>query len=89
MKKRPLTTTFKAKIVLEAIKEQSTIASLAQKYEVHPNQITTWKKHFLENVTNAFEPSSRQDKDVERTMNSLYEQIGRLKIENDFLKKAL
>jgi transposase-like protein len=87
--KRPLTAAFKTKIVLEAIKEQTTISSIAQKYEVHPNQVTTWKKQFLENAENAFDSNPRHEKDQERTQNSLYEQIGRLKMEIDFLKKAL
>ena len=87
--KRPLTATFKTQVVLEAIKDQATISSLAQKYEVHPQQITTWKRQFLDNAENAFETSRRHEKDQEQTVRQLYEQIGRLKIENDFLKKAL
>ena len=87
--KRPLTSAFKTKVVLEAIKEQETLSNLAQKYEVHPQQITTWKRQFLDNAENAFETSRRQEKEQEQTVRQLYEQIGRLKIENDFLKKAL
>ena len=87
--KRPLTTAFKTKVVLEALKDQDTIVNLAQKYEIHPQQITTWKRQFLDNASNAFEMSPRKEKDQEQTARQLYEQIGRLKIENDFLKKAL
>lgn len=87
--KRPLTTAFKTKVVLEALKDQDTIVNLAQKYEIHPQQITTWKRQFLDNASNAFEMSPRKEKDQEQTVRQLYEQIGRLKIENDFLKKAL
>ena len=52
---------FKTKIVLEALKEQATLAELGAKYDIHPNQITTWKKEFLGNATRAFD-GDKQDK---------------------------
>jgi transposase-like protein len=79
---------FKAKVALEAIKGGKTIAELAAMYEVHPNQITTWKKHALESLPAAF--SRRREKEAEseeETVKRLYEEIGRLKIEADWLKK--
>lgn len=88
-KKRPLTVAFKTKIVLEALKEQETIINLAQKYKVHPNQITTWKRQFLDNAEKAFGKNDRDEKLHQETEQRLYEQIGRLKVELDFLKKAL
>lgn len=88
--KRPLTAAFKTKVVLEALKEQQTIASLAQKYEVHPNQITTWKKQFIDNAAQAFSSGkSKKEKSHQQTIEELYEQIGRLQVENSFLKKVL
>lgn len=86
--RRKFSAEFKARVALEAIKEQSTLAELAVKYELHPNQITDWKKTFLANATLTFTeklPEKKQEEEVRR----LYEQIGQLKVENDFLKKKL
>lgn len=83
---------FKAKIVIEALRERSSIEELAKKYELHPNQITTWKKEFLANASAAFEKkgsddSLKQERDEE--VEKLYAKIGRIEVENDFLKKKL
>lgn len=81
---------FKAKVALEAIRGEQTIQEIAQKYDVHPNQVTTWKKQLLDNATSAFEkPGKNQDieNEIEKKEDQLFSQIGRLKIENDFLKK--
>ncbi len=86
--RRKFSAEFKARVALEAIKEQSTLAELAVKYEIHPNQITEWKKIFLANARLTFTeklPEKKQEEEVRR----LYEQIGQLKVENDFLKKKL
>lgn len=83
-------TEFKAKVALVAIKGEQTIQEIAQKYEVHPNQITQWKKHLLDNATSAFEKADRKtsdEKESERKEEKLFSQIGKLKVENDFLKK--
>lgn len=79
---------FKAKVAVEALKEQKTITELAQLYEIHPNQISTWKKEFLENASQVFDKSHRRPKEDEKVA-KLYETIGQLKIENDWLKKKL
>lgn len=83
-------TEFKAKVALEAIRGEQTIQEIAQKYEVHPNQVTQWKRQLLDNATSAFEKpgkKSQADKEIEMKEDQLFSQIGRLKIENDFLKK--
>lgn len=86
--RRKFSAEFKARVALEAIKEQSTLAELAVKYEIHPNQITEWKKTFLANATHTFTEKSPEKKHEEE-VRRLYEQIGQLKVENDFLKKKL
>ena len=91
-KRRKFTSEFKKKVVLEALKERNTIQELAAKYEVHPQQITDWKKHFLGNSETVFErPGSEDNKasEQEKLIEQLYAQIGQLKVENDFLKKKL
>jgi len=79
---------FKAKVVIEALKEQKTISELAQLYQVHPNQITLWKKEFLANASQVFERGNKKPKD-DLDLAKLFEAIGQLKIENDWLKKKL
>ena len=50
---------FKAKVAIEALKDQSTIAEIAQKYSIHPNQVTTWKKEFIANASVVFEKGNK------------------------------
>ena len=85
---------FKTKVALEALKGHDTIAALAQRFGVHPNQISTWKRQLLDGAEDIFTgKNKRKEKqqafgDVPSPEEAqLYEQIGRLKIENDFLKK--
>lgn len=89
--RRKFTTSFKTKVVLEAIKERLTISELAAKYELHPNQINTWKKEFLTNAEKALggDTSQADVKEIEQQKEELYKQIGKLKVENDWLKKKL
>jgi len=83
-------TEFKAKVALEAIRGEQTIQEIAQKYEVHPNQVTQWKRKLLDNATSVFEKpgkKNQEEKKAEEKEEKLFSQIGRLQIENDFLKK--
>lgn len=81
---------FKAKVALEAIKEQKTIAELASLYSVHPTQITKWKKKALEILSQGFsEKKIQQEHNDRELVQELYQQIGRLKVELDFLKKKM
>lgn len=79
---------FKAKVAVAAIKGMKTSSELASQYQVHPVQISTWKKQALESLPDAFKhPSKLKPKDPEELTKPLYEEIGRLKMELDWLKK--
>ena len=83
---------FKVKVVLDAIKETLTLAELASKYAVHPNQISTWKKHFLERSVEVFGGDSGERKELEQLRSDrdrLVHQIGEQAIDIEFLKKNL
>ena len=88
--RRKFSAKFKATVVIEALKEQKTLSELAQQFEIHPNQISTWKREFMEHADQVFDDkhvSKEQEDQVDA--NELYAQIGQLKVENDFLKKSL
>ncbi len=89
--RRKFTGDFKAKVVLEALKERSTIEELAKKYELHPTQINTWKREAAAKLAGAFDSDGvgGNIEHQEEQMEKLYAQIGQLKVENDFLKKKL
>ncbi len=88
--RRKFSAEFKSKVCIEAIKEQQTIETLSKKYELHPTQINTWKKEFLANSSVVFEKeSSSVQSENEGLVQTLYAQIGELKVANDFLKKKL
>ena len=79
---------FKAKVALEALKGEKTMAQLAGEYDVHPNQIGRWKTELLEKLPELFsDRRKRVDQDREETEAELYRQIGQLKVELDWLKK--
>ena len=75
---------FKAKVALEALKGDKSVAELAQIYDVHPTQITQWKKQLLESAPSVFEGKhTRAEASVD--IDELYKKIGRLEMERDFL----
>ncbi len=88
MQRKSYSATFKAKVALEAIKENRTSAELSSAYGVHATMITRWKKHLLEQLPDVFsDKAKRKDKNSEELISSLYQQIGQLKVELDWLKK--
>lgn len=90
MNRRKFTSKFKTKVVLESLKEQQTITELAQKYELHPQQISNWKKEFILGAEAVFGESKKSPKtEAEQERDQLLKVIGQLKVENDFLKEAL
>jgi putative transposase len=79
---------FKAKVALEAIRGERSVNELASLYQVHPSQIATWKKRALEGMADLFADGRRKGRqDDEDLKAQLYQQIGQLKVELDFLKK--
>lgn len=89
-KRRKFTDKFKAKVALEAVRGVKTLSELASAYEVHPNQVSEWKKQLLAHAATLF---SRGGKDASRNEEEvaapLYEEIGRLKMDLKWLEKKL
>ncbi len=89
-KRRRFDGRFKAKVALEAVRSVRTVSEIAKQFKVHPNQVTLWKKHLLEGAEQAFESNgSKAEKSDEPEAAELYEQIGRLKVELEWLKKKV
>lgn len=86
--RRKFSPALKAKVCIEAIREEKTIAELAKEYEVHVNVIRTWKKEFLERASEIF-ANGKEKNGAENREPGLYQQIGQMKVENDWLKKKL
>lgn len=89
-KRRSFSKEFKAKVALEALRERETLQELAGRHELHPNQIISWKKHLQGEMASLFARKNEQKGgDLEGENTRLYEEIGRLKMERDWLKKKL
>ena len=78
---------FKAKVALDALKGDQTIIELAERYQVHPNQITDWKKQLLAHAEEVFSKDRQPDQGPD--IKNLHAKIGQLSMENDFLASAL
>ena len=89
MPKKRYTTAFKSKVALEAIKGQKTISEIASEYEVHPNQVSQWKRQLRDGLEDVFTDPRRSGRSEEKEKDRLYQEIGRLKVELDGLKKKL
>jgi transposase len=91
-KRRTFSGAEKAKIVLEALKERQTLSEIAQKFEVHPVQVSSWKKEAQEHLGELFSDKWSRDKEQEaqtELVERLYQQIGQLQVELNWLKKKI
>jgi transposase-like protein len=88
-KRRNHSPQFKAKVALAALTGEQTLAQLAQRFDVHPNQITAWKRQLLDGAAGMFESGSAAAGDSEAKIRELHAKIGELTMERDFLDRGL
>ena len=88
MKRKSYSPEFKAKVAMEAAKGLQTANEIASKFEVHPGQVAQWKRELIENIGDIFaKKNAKKPPEPNEFESKLYEQIGRLKVENEWLKK--
>ncbi len=80
---------FKAKVAMEALKGEDTVAQLAGRFEVHPNLVSAWKKALVEGASGVFDEGQKAKGNDDALVAQLYQQIGQLKVERDFLESRL
>jgi len=89
-KRKRYSAEFKAKVAVDALKEQKTLTELANQYQIHSVQISTWKKQLLDGSASIFKNSTNNNQKKQQNLEDhLYQEIGRLKMELDWLKKKL
>jgi len=88
-KKKKYPPAFKARVALEALKEEKTIAQISAEYEIHSNLVSKWKKQLKDNIALVFTSKTSNDPQVEQQADNLYKEIGKLQVDNEWLKKKL
>ena len=89
-KRRRFTAQFKARVAMEALRGDRTIQAIAAKHEVHPNQVSSWKRQAQAGLEELFAgASSGRQKDHDATIHDLHAKIGELTVERDFLSRGL
>jgi len=89
MARRSYSKEFKARVSLDALKGQKTVSEIASEYKIHPNQVSQWKKKALDGMAELFvRGKSNEVEDLESERDRLYQKVGQLQIEVDWLKKV-
>ena len=88
-KRRQYSPSFKAKVALAAIKNEETVAELAARFKIHPTLINNWKRALLDGAADVFDKGHKSRKQTDAKIDELYRQIGKLKVDRDFLSEKL
>jgi len=88
-KRRNYSPQFKAKVAIAALKNDEPVVELAARFEIHPTMINNWKRALTDSAADIFNKGHKSQKQSEAQVDNLYRQIGKLKVENDFLAKKL
>ena len=88
-KRRKFTDRFKAQVALDALRGDRTIQEIAAKHQVHPNQVSQWKRQAVEGMADVFARGGKAEGPTQAEVKELHAKIGRLAVENDFLSQGL
>ena len=88
-KRRNYSPQFKAKVALAALRNEETTAELSARFGVHPTMINNWKRALLDGAADVFGKNKKDKKQMKSNVDDLYKEIGKLKVENDFLSEKL
>ncbi len=88
-KRRKFTAAFKAEVALEALRGDRTIQEIAAKHQLHPNQVSQWKRQAMDGLNAVFDDRPRREADHEAEKAELHAKLGRSVVENDFLSRGL